>query len=64
MENMTALEYNEGTWNIYTYNEADFVGMEFEDTAKINLSDLIESTELGQIQEVLKTYQDIKKIKL
>jgi UDP-2,3-diacylglucosamine pyrophosphatase LpxH len=64
MENMTALEYSEGNWNIYTYNEADFIGIEFEDTVKINLSDLIESTELGQIQEVLKTYQDIKKIKL
>ncbi len=64
MENMTALEYSEGNWNIYTYNEADFVGIEFEDTAKVSLSDLIKSTESGQIQEVLKTYQDIKKIKL
>jgi UDP-2,3-diacylglucosamine pyrophosphatase LpxH len=63
MENRTSLEYYDGKWLIYTYNDEDFVGLELEDNSKISLSDLINNTENNQIQEILKTYQHLKKVK-
>ena len=64
MENMTSLEYREGKWSIYTYNEADYSDLELDYTKKISLSDIIDDTENNQIQEIIKTYQDLKKIKI
>jgi UDP-2,3-diacylglucosamine pyrophosphatase LpxH len=64
MENMTSLEYSEGKWRIYTYNEADFGSIETDHITKLSLSDLIERTESNLVQETLKTYQEIKKLKI
>jgi UDP-2,3-diacylglucosamine pyrophosphatase LpxH len=64
MENLTALEYNSGKWEIYTYNEDDYTGAEFEDTLKVNLKDLIRSVENDEIQHVLKSFNIIQKVKI
>lgn len=60
LENLTALEYNNGNWEIYKYDEDDFLGATPVDNMKINLTNLIKSVEDGTVQEVLKSYQMIQ----
>lgn len=64
MENMTALEYNEGKWEIYTYVEADFEAHDSATEKVLSLSELIERTESNIVQETLNTYKEINKIKI
>lgn len=64
MENLTALEYSDGAWTIYSYEEEDYSGAEFDDNLDPSLSDLINSTELEEIQEQINTLKNIQKITL
>jgi hypothetical protein len=58
------LEYSDGAWTIYSYEEEDYSGAEFDDNVDPSLSDLINSTELEEIQEQINTLKNIQKITL
>jgi UDP-2,3-diacylglucosamine pyrophosphatase LpxH len=60
MENLTSLEYAGGKWDIFTYDENDFLDSEFKDALKINLNSLKTSIENETIQEVFKSHKNFQ----
>jgi hypothetical protein len=60
MENLTSLEYAAGKWDIFTYDENDFLDSEFKDALKINLNSLKTSIENETIQEVFKSHKNFQ----
>jgi UDP-2,3-diacylglucosamine pyrophosphatase LpxH len=45
LENLTALEYKEGEWEIYQYNESEYIGKEAISHVKVNFNDIKDSVE-------------------
>jgi len=54
MENLTSLEYNNGTWEIYHYEESAFTEAPPVCDLKVNLDVLLRSVQDSTVQEILK----------
>lgn len=55
IENLTALEYTEGNWSIYQYDEADFdTTIPMEELQEINYEMVYASVTEGKVQQIFK----------
>lgn len=55
VENLTALEYVDGSWHIYRYNTQDATDDEYDETDPLETEDLNDKLNINKLLELLKT---------